>query len=108
MFGKKRRAEKERMEREREERKECYRITRNIKREFRESGQVYKVNPIELEQRIEDVQTRRLKKGMKKLSEPLVERVVYIQLEREYIRRRLEELGYSQKEIELIMFYEKW
>ena len=45
---------------------------------------------------------------MKKLSEPLVERVVYIQLEREYIRRRLEELEYSQKEIELIMFYEKW
>ena len=104
MFGKKRRAEKERMERER---RECWEIIRKLKREFRESGQVYKVNPREIEERIESVQTRRLKKGMEKLSEPLVERVVYIQLEGEYIRGRLEELGYSQKEIELIMIYNR-
>ena len=101
MFGKKRRAEKERMERERRERWE---IKKNLSREFRKSGQVYKVNPREIEQRIESVQTRRLQKGLERLSEPLVERVVYIQLEEEYVRGRLKELGYSQKEIELIMF----
>lgn len=100
MFGKKRRAEKERMERESRERRE---IRKRLRREFRESGQVYKVNPIEIEQRIESVQTRRLEKGLEKLSEPLVERVVYIQLQDEYMRGRLEELGYNQKEIALII-----
>ena len=100
MFGKKRREEKERMERMR---REHWEIRKNLKREFRESGQVYKVNPIEIEQRIKSVQTRRLEKGKEKLSELLVERVVYIQLEEEYMRGRLKELGYNQKEIESII-----
>ena len=100
MFGKKRRAEKERMERESREHRE---IRKRLSREFRESGQIYKVNPREIEQRIESVQTRRLEKGLGKLSEPLVERMVYIQLQDEYMRGRLEELGYSQKEIALII-----